>query len=155
MRRSLQFGIGTVQNVSWAEMVNRWKSIEDFGFDSVWVADQFCICSQPSASWFDGWTVLAGLATQTSHIRIGTCVTAIPWHHPAFLVRKALTLDHLSQGRLTLGIGTGLPGDCAHKIQVSKIGLLKKELRDLESMQRSWTCSCIMKLRPIMDDTIN
>lgn len=116
MRHRLQFGIGTVQNVSWAEMVNRWKSIEDFGFDSVWVADQFCICSQPSASWFDGWTVLAGLATQTSHIRIGTCVTAIPWHHPAFLVRKALTLDHLSQGRLTLGIGTGLPGDCAHKM---------------------------------------
>ena len=116
MRHSLQFGIGTVQNVSWAEMVNRWKSIENLGFDSVWVADQFCICSQPSASWFDGWTVLAGLATQTSHIRIGTCVTAIPWHHPAFLVRKALTLDHLSQGRLTLGIGTGLPGDCAHKM---------------------------------------
>ncbi len=116
MRHRLQFGIGTVQNVSWAEMVNRWKSIEDIGFDNVWVADQFCICSQPAASWFDGWTVLAGLATQTNHIRIGTCVTAIPWHHPAFLVRKALTLDHLSQGRLTLGIGTGLPGDCAHKM---------------------------------------
>ena len=116
MSHSVQFGSGTAQNVSWAEMVNRWKSIEDLGFDSVWIPDQFCICSQPAASWFDGWTALAGLATHTSHIRIGTCVTAIPWHHPAFLARKVITLDHLSQGRLELGIGTGLPGDCAHKM---------------------------------------
>ncbi len=41
MSHSVQFGSGTAQNVSWAEMVNRWKSIEDLGFDSVWIPDQF------------------------------------------------------------------------------------------------------------------
>ncbi len=63
-----------------------------------------------------GWTLLAGLATQTSRIRVGTAVTSIPWHNPAFLARKALTVDHISHGRLELGLGSGIPGDCGHKM---------------------------------------
>jgi len=116
MNRELRFGVGTVQNVSWEKMVKRWKSIEALGFDSVWVADQFCICNKPTEPWFDGWSLLAGLATQTTGIRVGTAVTAIPWHNPAFLARKALTVDHLSHGRLELGIGPGVPGDCGHRM---------------------------------------
>ncbi len=116
MNVKLRFGVGTAQNVSWVEMVKRWKSIESLGFDSVWVADQFVVCSQPKGQWFDGWTLLPALATQTSKITIGTAVTAIPWHNPAFLARRALTVDHISKGRLELGMGTGLPGDCGHKM---------------------------------------
>lgn len=114
--QELRFGVGTPQMVSWEKMVKQWKSIEALGFDSVWITDQFVICSKPSWPWFEGWTLLAGLATQTSRIRIGTMVTAIPWHNPAFLARKALTVDYISHGRLELGLGTGVHGDCGHKM---------------------------------------
>jgi len=114
--QELRFGVGTPQMVSWEKMVKQWKSIEALGFDSVWIADQFVICSKPTWPWFEGWTLLAGLATQTSRIRIGTMVTAIPWHNPAFLARKALTVDYISHGRLELGLGTGVHGDCGHKM---------------------------------------
>lgn len=114
--QELRFGVGTPQMVSWEKMVKQWKSIEALGFDSVWIADQFIICSKPTWPWFEGWTLLAGLATQTSRIRIGTMVTAIPWHNQAFLARKALTVDYISHGRLELGLGTGVHGDCGHKM---------------------------------------
>ena len=54
---------------------------------------------------------LAGFATQTSRVRIGALVTAIAFRNPAFLARQVLTVDHLSQGRLEIGLGTGISGE--------------------------------------------
>jgi len=53
--------------------------------------------------------LLSALATQTSTIRIGL-LSAIPWRNPAFLARQAMTVDHISNGRLYLGLGAGAPG---------------------------------------------
>jgi alkanesulfonate monooxygenase SsuD/methylene tetrahydromethanopterin reductase-like flavin-dependent oxidoreductase (luciferase family) len=92
-------------------MVERWQAIEALGFDSVWVPDHFVDFRQPRTPRLEAWTLLAGLATQTSRIRIGTLVSAIPFRNPAFLARQALTVDHLSQGRLELGLGTGASGE--------------------------------------------
>jgi alkanesulfonate monooxygenase SsuD/methylene tetrahydromethanopterin reductase-like flavin-dependent oxidoreductase (luciferase family) len=110
MNKELRFGVITLRNVSWAQVTERWQSIETLGFDSVWVADHFVDFTQPSRPWFEAWTLLAGLATQTSRIRIGALITAIAFRNPAFLARQALTVDHLSHGRLELGLGTGISG---------------------------------------------
>jgi alkanesulfonate monooxygenase SsuD/methylene tetrahydromethanopterin reductase-like flavin-dependent oxidoreductase (luciferase family) len=59
-------------------------------------------------TWFDGWTVLAAMAKETARIRIGTLVSNPVLRPPALLAKEALTLDHLSGGRLELGIGTGI-----------------------------------------------
>ena len=110
MNRQIRFGIFTAQNAPWEKMVERWRYIEELGFDSVWIGDHFVAFDEPRSPWFEAWTLLAGLATQTTHIRFGPLVTPIPFRNPAFLARQAVTIDHLSHGRLELGLGTGLPG---------------------------------------------
>lgn len=92
-------------------MVQEWKQIEELGFDHIWIADHFVNYGNPLQPWFEGWTALSALAALTSTIRIGTLVTSISLRHPAMLARQALTLDHISNGRLNLGIGGGAPSE--------------------------------------------
>ena len=118
MENNLRFGVITVQNAHWETLVDRWRLIEEAGFDTLWVADHFTVPfpSYADMPWFEAWTTLAGLAAATSRIRIGTLVTAIPWRNPAWLARQALTVDHISHGRLELGIGSGGHGDIGHSM---------------------------------------
>ncbi len=111
MNTELRFGVLTSPSLEWERMVALWQAIEGLGFDSVWLPDHFVDLRQPRTLRFEAWTLLPALATQTKQIRIGTLVSAIPFRNPAFLARQALTVDHLSQGRLELGLGTGASGE--------------------------------------------
>ena len=88
--------------------------MEALGFDLVATADHFVDWRNPSIPWLEGWTVLAAAARETSRIKIATYVTQIPFRNPAMLARQALTVDQISQGRLIVGIGTGLVEDPAY-----------------------------------------
>lgn len=114
MSPPLRFGILTIQDRPWETLVEHWKHIESLGYDSIWVADHFVNPHHIEDPWFDGWTLLAGLASQTSKIRLGTLVTNIIYRNPALLARQALTLDHISNGRLELGIGATSASDPSH-----------------------------------------
>jgi len=107
MTHSLRFGILILQNLSYPEMIEHCQHVESLGFDNVWIADHFVDPYVPSGSWFDGWTLLAALATATNRIRLGTLVTSITLRNPAILARQAMTIDHISSGRLELAIGAG------------------------------------------------
>jgi alkanesulfonate monooxygenase SsuD/methylene tetrahydromethanopterin reductase-like flavin-dependent oxidoreductase (luciferase family) len=101
-----KFGVLIGQSYPWEEMVRHVQSVESAGFDSVWIADHF---ANPFAEtdWFEAWTTLAGLAATTQRIRLGTLVTSIVYRHPAVVAKQAVTVDHISNGRICLGIGAG------------------------------------------------
>jgi len=103
----LHFGIITLTDLPWPEAVQSWQNVEAVGFDSVWDCDHFVCPGDPTRDWFEGWTLLSALATQTHRIRLGALVTSITLQNPALLARKAMTVDHISNGRLELAIGSG------------------------------------------------
>ena len=103
----LRFGIVTDQNQPWPTVVERWRLFEELGFDSAWDCDHLVQPSRPMGPYFEAWTLLGGLAACTQHIRIGVLVSCNTFRHPALLAKEALTVDHISNGRLDLGLGAG------------------------------------------------
>jgi F420-dependent oxidoreductase-like protein len=83
-----------------------WKIADAAGFDHIWAFDHLvALGGDPAQPIFDGWTILAAVAENTKHTRIGLNVTGNLYRHPALMAKIAATVDHLSHGRLEFGIG--------------------------------------------------
>lgn len=111
MRPTLRFQVLCLPNVPWDVLKQRFVRLEELGIEAAALPDHFVDWTNPPSPWFESWTALTGLAAATTSIRLMTCVTQIPFRNPAMFARQALTLDHVSNGRLEIGFGTGLVGD--------------------------------------------
>ncbi|HET8567621.1 MAG TPA: LLM class flavin-dependent oxidoreductase [Candidatus Limnocylindria bacterium] len=110
----MRFGVFTMQLGPADALIARWHRAEEVGFDSIWVADH-TTTQYPELVHFEAWTLLAAMARETDRVRVGTMVTQIAFRHPALLAMEVATVDHLSGGRVELGIGAGgAPLDAAY-----------------------------------------
>jgi F420-dependent oxidoreductase-like protein len=84
-----------------------WRTADDLGFYSVANYDHFYGLTDPKAPTFEGWTSLAAMATVVRTARVGCMVSSVTYRNPAMLAKMAVTVDHISGGRLDFGIGAG------------------------------------------------
>ena len=103
----MKFSVITLPNEPWEALAARWRSLDEQGWDAVYIADHLGNPYRPEQPWLDAWSCLGAMAILTDRVRIGPLVTSITFRNPAALVRAALTVDAASGGRLDLALGAG------------------------------------------------
>ncbi len=96
------------EGVTWERWLDLARSCERHGFQGLFRSDHYLSFDDPAERGaLDAWSTLAALAPLTERIRLGTMVSPITFRHPAVLAKSVVTVDHVSGGRVELGIGAG------------------------------------------------
>ena len=92
---------------SFDDVLHRARRCEDLGIDSLWLYDHLYGPGMPEYPSMEAWTLATALLSRTERLRVGHMVLCNQFRHPVTLAKMATTLDQISGGRLTLGIGSG------------------------------------------------
>ena len=107
----MRFSVWPSPQRTWSQVRKIVERCDETGWDGAYFADHF-MPDDPEGKPTDGgylecWSVLAGLAAATERIRLGSLVSGNLYRHPAVLANAAVTIDHISSGRVVLGLGAG------------------------------------------------
>jgi alkanesulfonate monooxygenase SsuD/methylene tetrahydromethanopterin reductase-like flavin-dependent oxidoreductase (luciferase family) len=108
MSHDLRIGFWTTNATPWADLVEQWRIIEESGYDCTGIPDHFMpTTGDVDAPFLEGWTLVTALAALTPRLRVAVLVSGNTYRNPALLAKMATTLDHVTGGRVDLGIGAG------------------------------------------------
>jgi alkanesulfonate monooxygenase SsuD/methylene tetrahydromethanopterin reductase-like flavin-dependent oxidoreductase (luciferase family) len=102
-----QFRIVLGQRASWPELLARVREVDTLGFDGLFLVDHFYGLFDLGDPTHEAYTMLAALAPFTQRLRLGVLVAGNTYRNPAFLLKQAVTVDHISGGRVDFGVGAG------------------------------------------------
>src|SRR4051794_5717491 len=134
------------------------KAADDRGYSSIWAMDRLLAPVSPRTPYpaspdgelpqeqravFDPLGVLTLAASVTERVRVGTNVLVAPWYPAVLLARSLTTLDHLSAGRLTVGLGLGWSVDEYEAVGVAQEGLAAKAEELLDVLDAVWTTDIV------------
>lgn len=131
------------EDVTWDEWVALARACEEHGVEVLFRSDHYgSVQGAESASSLDAWTTLAALATVTERLRLGTLVSPVTFRHPSLLAKAVVTADHISAGRIELGMGAGwleqehLTYGFSFPDVATRMGMLSEQL---EIVRSQWT----------------
>jgi len=106
----MRVGVVLLPQPRWGTACRDWQRVESLGFDHAWTYDHLSWRSLVDEPWFATVPLLAAAAVATTRIRLGTWVASPNFRHPVTFAKELMTLDDLSGGRFTLGVGAGGTG---------------------------------------------
>jgi alkanesulfonate monooxygenase SsuD/methylene tetrahydromethanopterin reductase-like flavin-dependent oxidoreductase (luciferase family) len=131
------------EGVGWEQWLALALAAEDAGLDGLFRSDHYhSIHRGPPVGSLDAWATLAALAARTQRIRLGTLVSPTTFRPASVLAKNVVTVDHISDGRVELGIGAGWfePDHTAYGFPFGTVGERMSEFeRQLEEINRQWT----------------
>lgn len=121
----MRFGVLILPDARWSDARERWRTAEQMGFDHAWTYDHLTWRFFRDRPWFAAMPTLVAAALATSRLRLGTLVASPTFRHPVTFAKELMTLDDVSGGRLTAGIGAGGDGFDATALQT--VGWSRRE----------------------------
>src|SRR5450631_3088962 len=103
----MRLGVVILPEHPWREAREIWRRAEELGFDHAWTYDHLAWRSLRDDPWFGAIPTLTAAACVTERIRLGPLVASPNFRHPVPFAKELMSLDDVSNGRLTLGIGAG------------------------------------------------
>jgi F420-dependent oxidoreductase-like protein len=95
------------EGVTWEEWVNLANAAEDAGLHGFFRSDHYTMIQGTPGGALDAWSTISGLAAITKTLRLGTLVSPMTFRHPSNMARVVTSADHISGGRVEMGLGTG------------------------------------------------
>lgn len=106
----MRLGVCILPELRWPQQRRLWQRAEALGFDHAWTYDHLAWRSLADGPWFGAVPTLTAAALATTRMRLGPLVASPNYRHPVPFAKELITLDDISLGRLTLGIGAGGEG---------------------------------------------
>jgi len=141
------------EGVTWPQWVALAQAAEAAGLDALFRSDHYQSNGRdPNSGSLDAWTTLAGLAAVTERIRLGTLVSPVTFRPVSVLAKSATTVDHISGGRVELGIGAGWY-EREHATYGFPFGTAKTRVDELErqlaDIHRQWLEDADVQPKPV------